>query len=105
VKESFDFMSLPQRGLRFPENLRLSSEEMEVTFLEGDEIDLDEIIRENIYLSIPVQPLCSEACRGLCPFCGKDLNEGDCTCLQQRADPRFRPLEILRRKMESESGH
>jgi len=99
MKENFDFMSLPLRGLKSPENLRLSAEEMEVTFLQGEEIDLDEIIRENIYLSLPIQPLCSEACEGLCPRCGKDLNEGDCTCLKEQADPRFQPLEILRQKM------
>jgi len=103
IRESFDFMGLPVRGSKFPENLGLSADEMEVTFLEGEEIDLDEIIRENIYLSLPIQPLCSEACQGLCPRCGQDLNEGRCHCLAERVDPRFQALEILRQKISPES--
>ena len=99
VRESFDFMAIPAMDLKFPETQELSSDELEVTFLEGEEIDLEEIIRENIYLSIPIRPLCSESCQGLCPECGKDLNEGDCGCLKGRFEPRFQPLEILRRKM------
>ncbi len=98
--EDFDFMALPSQHLRLSESQRLSPEELEVTFLRGDELDLDEVIRENLYLSIPIQPLCSPSCQGLCSQCGKDLNEGDCACPKVgRVDPRLRPLEIFREQM------
>lgn len=44
-------------------------------------IDLDEDIREEIILDYPIRPLCSLSCQGLCPQCGKNLNEGDCKCV------------------------
>lgn len=43
-------------------------------------IDLDADIREEIILSYPVKPLCKDGCKGLCPKCGKNLNEGGCNC-------------------------
>lgn len=45
-----------------------------------DAIDLDPDIREEIILNYPIQPLCREDCKGLCPKCGKNLNEGGCSC-------------------------
>jgi uncharacterized protein len=99
VKERFDFRAIPPLDLKFPETQELSSDDLEVTFLEGEEIDLEEIIRENIYLSIPLRALCSESCPGLCPHCGKDLNEGNCGCTEGNLDPRFQALETLRQKM------
>jgi len=43
-------------------------------------IDLDPDIREEIILDYPIKPLCSPGCKGLCPRCGNDLNEGECSC-------------------------
>jgi uncharacterized protein len=45
---------------------------------DGDEIDVGEMLREEMLLALPMVPLCSESCLGLCPTCGKDLNEGPC---------------------------
>ena len=47
---------------------------------EGDIIDLTESIREDIIIALPIKSLCSEECKGLCPKCGKNLNEGPCDC-------------------------
>ena len=48
---------------------------------EQDTIELDEDIRQELILDYPVRTLCNPDCRGLCPRCGKDLNEGDCECV------------------------
>lgn len=48
--------------------------------LEGTICDLDDMIGHEIILSLPMQPLCSKDCRGLCPVCGLNRNEGDCDC-------------------------
>lgn len=49
-------------------------------FYQGDHIELAPMLREHIILASPMQPLCRENCAGLCPRCGKDLNEGPCQC-------------------------
>lgn len=48
---------------------------------QGDHLDLAPMLREHVILSAPMQPLCSEDCKGLCVQCGKDLNEGSCQCV------------------------
>jgi uncharacterized protein len=61
--------------------------------------DLRELLREQIVLAIPIQPLCREDCAGLCARCGKALNEGPCGCPEEHPiDPRFAALEKLREK-------
>lgn len=57
-----------------------AEEEAASRLLEGDELDVTELIRQNVVLHTPLQPICREACRGLCDRCGKNLNEGDCDC-------------------------
>ena len=58
-------------------------------------IDLEVLAREAILLDLPLAPLCSEACRGLCPTCGADLNDGPCSCATAPKDPRWAALETL----------
>jgi uncharacterized protein len=60
-----------------------------------DSIDLGPLVRDAIVLDLPMAPLCREDCRGLCPQCGADRNEGDCGCVAPR-DPRWANLDVLR---------
>jgi uncharacterized protein len=60
----------------------------------GDTIDVTEVIRQHVVLALPIAPRCREDCRGLCPGCGADLNNGPCGCVQDDVDPR---LGVLRR--------
>jgi len=59
----------------------------------GKEIDLAPAVREQILLQIPSSPLCREECLGLCPRCGKNLNEGECGCDRAVVDPRWAALK------------
>ena len=59
----------------------------------GKTFDLGPALREQILLAIPPSPLCAEACKGLCPTCGKDLNAGDCGCEKTTVDPRWAALK------------
>lgn len=59
------------------------------------EIDTREAIRQNLVLAMPMRALCREDCAGLCPQCGKDLNEGPCDCTTEVVDERFAPLREL----------
>jgi uncharacterized protein len=58
-------------------------------------VNLSELIRQTLLVSLPLQPLCREACAGLCPQCGKNWNEGPCDCPTETVDPRFSALASL----------
>ena len=76
--------------------IELAEKDLEVDFIRGEEIDLDEIIREQIYLSLPMKSLCREDCLGLCPTCGSDLNAGGCQCHREQGHPAFLKLRNLK---------
>ena len=62
---------------------------------EGGFIDLSPIIREEGILSVPIQALCRPDCKGLCPSCGQNWNEGSCDCVHETGDPRLSALRAL----------
>ena len=62
-------------------------------------VDLDELVMEDSYLSFPTRFLCKVDCKGLCPYCGQALNEGDCGC-RKPVDPRLAALQELLRDDE-----
>jgi uncharacterized protein len=64
--------------------------------LAGEEVDLEPLVRESVLLELPLAPLCADDCRGLCPQCGADLNEGECDCPAVETDPRWAALDELR---------
>ena len=68
-------------------------ENPDVVYFQGSAVDIDEVVLNNILLSLPSKILCSEGCRGLCPECGKNLNEGECGCDTRPSDPRFDVLD------------
>jgi len=61
----------------------LDEEDLALTPYDGFRIDLDEIAREQIYLLLPLKPLCTESCEGLCPHCGSDRNLAPCGCPEE----------------------
>ena len=71
-----------------------SEEFPELFVLDGNEIDLDEVLSTCFILDMETKFLCREDCKGLCSTCGKNLNEGPCGCRKQM-DPRFAVLEQL----------
>ena len=71
-------------------------DEVKVIAAEAEAVDLSEEIRDAVLLSLPVKPLCSEECQGLCPLCGQNLNrEGACGCHQEIIDPRWEALRAI----------
>jgi DUF177 domain-containing protein len=68
----------------------------ELSLYQGDEIDLAPLIREQMLLALPTQPLCREDCRGLCPLCGANLNNRQCDCRIESLDPRLAIFRSLR---------
>lgn len=62
----------------------------------GTELDLGPMVREQVMLAVPAYAACSEACKGLCPTCGKNLNEGPCACEPDTGDDRWAVLRRLK---------
>jgi len=77
----------------YQESTETTDEETDITFFQGDEIDITEFIRETILLAQPLQNICSEDCRGLCIKCGTNLNTAECACDRQIIDPRLAALQ------------
>jgi uncharacterized protein len=63
---------------------------------DGRTIELDPIIREQILLALPMDAVCRDDCKGLCPSCGKDLNESACACAPRPMDPRLAALKSIK---------
>ena len=96
LDESFDVTYLPYpEELDSKDELELDEADMNIVYYTGEEIDLTELVRDQVLLLIPVKPLCKADCAGLCPSCGKDLNEGPCSCSQATVDLRFAVLKNL----------
>ncbi len=74
-----------------------------ITYLpvDADKIDLAGDVRDYALLAIPMKKLCKENCKGLCVKCGKDLNQGECCCEFNGADPRWLPLTELKNKINN----
>lgn len=71
------------------------SEEFPNQYYAGDFLQLEGLVKEQIYLSMPMQFLCSPQCQGLCPHCGNNLALEPCNCSNEQIDPRFEILKKL----------
>jgi uncharacterized protein len=60
--------------------VELKGNDLDTDFYEGDEIDLDPLVYEEVLLNLPMSPLCRDDCKGLCDTCGKNKNYGACSC-------------------------
>ena len=76
----------------------------ELVVVEDGFLSLDELLTECLELSLPFRFLCSEDCKGLCPRCGKNLNDGPCGCEEKEVDPRLEPLRRLLEEMKAEDS-
>jgi uncharacterized protein len=95
VDATFDLMYLPHSEAPGDEDIEVTDGDANTAFYRDGVIDLGELVREQIYLTLPMKPLCREDCRGLCPECGTNLNAGTCACAHRWEDPRLAPLKSL----------
>jgi len=79
----------------------LSSTDMDLSVLLTEELDLEEVVREQLLLALPDSVLCQDSCKGICPRCGKDLNESACECDSNEIDPRWKGLESLKKDLKN----
>jgi uncharacterized protein len=72
-----------------------NKDEDEIIFIDSDTIDVTDVIKNNILLSLPIKKLCKDDCKGLCQHCGTNLNNADCNCSLSDVDPRLSKLKEL----------
>ena len=96
----FDLFYLPQAVWKQDQEIELKYEDMEVGYYDGINLDVDLMILEQIELAMPMKFICHEDCKGLCPSCGKDRNEGLCHCRTGDVDSRLSVLRDFRKKMK-----
>jgi DUF177 domain-containing protein len=99
VSSEFVLDMNPIESVQADEEKELQAADLEVEFYEDDKIDLTDFLREQILLQAPMKPLCSEDCKGLCQYCGQDLNVKDCGCQAPTGHPGLAGLkDILKDK-------
>ncbi len=93
---AIDVRFLPASELTAEDEKEVEEEDLDTSYYRDDQIDLNELLREQFYLAMPMKPLCREECAGLCSQCGTNLNTGSCQCTSQWEDPRLSPLKGLK---------
>jgi uncharacterized protein len=96
VDAPFDLRYLPASDMSKDEEREVQDEDLETSYYRDDQIDLNELLREQFYLALPMKPLCREDCQGLCPQCGTNLNTGTCDCASEWVDPRLAALKNIK---------
>jgi uncharacterized protein len=101
VKRDFDLIYRPQGVDRRGEEVSISEAETEIGYYQGEGLLLEDVLREQVLLATPVKIVCREDCKGLCPSCGRNLNQEQCNCEQHPGDPRWEALGEIRNKLQS----
>jgi uncharacterized protein len=93
---AIDVRYLPVSELSAEEEREVTEEDLDTGYYRDHQIDLNELLREQFHLALPMKPLCRGQCAGLCPQCGTNLNTGACQCTTQWEGPRLAPLKELK---------
>ncbi|MCS6831440.1 MAG: DUF177 domain-containing protein [Armatimonadota bacterium] len=99
VEEQVELRAIAARPFEHPQ-VTIVPEKGDTLFLEGNILDLTELIRQMLLVALPIKPLHDAECKGLCPTCGADLNEGECSCERPAGHPAFAALAKLLTQME-----
>jgi uncharacterized protein len=100
VDKNFDLIYRPQGVDRRADEASISEAETEIGYYQGEGLLLEDVLREQVLLSLPLKVTCREDCKGLCPQCGKNLNQEQCSCSTEVEDPRWAALKDVRSRLE-----
>jgi DUF177 domain-containing protein len=100
VARHFDLLYRPLGTDAGHEELSVTVAEAEIGYYQGEGLLLEDAVREQVLLSVPLKVVCREECKGLCPTCGKNRNAESCACAPPLGDPRWSALKDLREKLD-----
>ena len=95
VEAEFQLEYVTPEDYQAQQAIELTEEDLDLSTFDGEAIDVDELVAEELLLAIPDHVLCSENCKGICATCGADRNSADCGCESQQVDPRWAGLKEL----------
>ena len=95
VDASFDIRYLPADENLGEGEHEIEDEDLDAAYYRDGALDVIGLLREQFQLALPMKPLCTEACKGLCPECGTNLNRAKCDCTPKWEDPRLAALKGL----------
>jgi uncharacterized protein len=81
--------------------MSVTDAEAEISYYEGEGLPLEDVVREQILLAVPLKLTCREDCKGLCPHCGKNRNLEACGCAVRPEEPRWAALKDIRSKLKT----
>ena len=96
IDKKFDLVYMPSDERSSPGEDEIDEAGIEVGYYEGAGLPLNDVLREVVLLALPMQLVCSEECRGICPVCGRNRNDGQCACKAQPIDDRWSKLKNFR---------
>jgi uncharacterized protein len=97
VDETFDVLYLPHADAKGDGEVEIEDDDLSTAYFRDQVIDLGQLAMEQFFMALPMKPLCSETCRGICPLCGRNLNTGSCTCAVRWEDPRLAVLREIKK--------
>ncbi len=95
LEGSFDLLFRPEDADAEAGERAITEDETEIGYYGTSGLLLEDVVREQVLLSLPGRTLCKEDCKGLCPHCGQNLNTGSCDCAHTVSDPRWNALQGL----------
>lgn len=95
VDSHFKLQYVTAEAYREQQAVELTEEDLDLTVFDGEVIDIDELVSEELMLAVPDHVLCSEDCKGMCAVCGANKNLIECGCETPEIDPRWAGLEKL----------
>ena len=96
LDSGFDLFYRPVSFIAREEEVAIDEGEAEIGFYEDGGIELEDILREQVLLALPMQRVCSDVCKGICPVCGRNRNETACDCHVEPTDDRWGALRDLK---------
>jgi uncharacterized protein len=100
IARDFELLYRPLGADAGRDELSVTDAEAEIGYYQGDGLLLEDVLREQLLLALPLKVTCREDCRGLCPHCGKNLNQEQCSCSVPVEDPRWAALKEIRDRIE-----
>jgi len=100
VERDFELLYRPLGADAGRDELSVTDAEAEIGYYQGDGILLEDVLREQVLLALPLKTTCRVDCKGLCPQCGKNLNQEQCSCTTAVEDPRWAALKEVRGRLQ-----
>jgi uncharacterized protein len=101
LESDFDLIFRPAVADTEATERSITAPETEIGYYQRDSLLLEDVLREQVLLSLPVRTLCKPDCKGLCPRCGQNRNSQECSCDEGPSDPRWEALSGLRSQIKS----